>query len=212
MSGCGRAGTARRGAVRSGLAWRGWAGQAWQFNQTGARIIMSEGTKSYRWASGDSKYGVAPERAAELFRSIEARDGTLTPAGLVDASRPNGAAFHEAFDWDDQQAAETYRRVQARRLIGSLVVVYQATDASKELPTRAFVSVVALDGTTPGDKADETVTGYLNLDTVMGDTTLRAQYLRAAARELSAWRRRYADLKELSSVFAAADAALARLL
>lgn len=167
--------------------------------------------QEYQWTKNATHAGVPPERAAELFREIESRNGTLTPDALVDASRPNTAPFHKAFTWDDFAAAENYRREQARRLIGGLLVVYRKPENDKPIPTRAFVSVVKMDAAPAGDHGDETVTGYLNLDTVMADDVLRAKYLRSAARELASWRRRYSDLRELSDVFTVADQVLAAL-
>src|SRR5574337_66181 len=80
----------------------------------------------YRWADGAGKRagrGVTAQVAGREIARIEARDGHVTSESLVDASRPDDAPLHPAFEWNDARAAERYRVHQASTLIRAVVTV-----------------------------------------------------------------------------------------
>ena len=62
-----------------------------------------------------------PDVAAKELARIRKEEGTLTPEAVVDAARPEDAPLHEEFEWNDSEAAEKYRRQQARTMIRCLV-------------------------------------------------------------------------------------------
>lgn len=142
----------------------------------------------YRWKSG-ARSPVSAQVAGEVCAELE-RDGNLTPPALVDASRPEDAPLHAAFEWDDAIAAERYRETQARYIIRSVEVV---THGSKE-PVRAFVSV------TTGRSEP-----YTTIEHIMARSDSRALLLEQAHRELNVFRRKYGQLSELAEVFEAID-------
>ena len=52
----------------------------------------------------------------ELER-IESEHGVIVPEAVVAAARDPGSPLHEHFTWDDSKAAESWRIVEARKLI-----------------------------------------------------------------------------------------------
>lgn len=142
----------------------------------------------YRWKSG-ARSPVSAQVAGEVCAELE-EAGNLTPSALVDASRPDEAPLHAAFEWDDEIAAELYRETQARYIIRSVEVV---THGSKE-PVRAFVSV------TTGRSEP-----YATIEHIMTRSDSRAILLEQAQREMRAFRRKYGQLTELARVFEAID-------
>lgn len=77
---------------------------------------------AYQWQ------GYAPPVDAEVaFRALaeidERTEGAVTAGAVVDAARSNDSPLHKAFEWDDGEAAEAFRRQQAMRLIRALVIV-----------------------------------------------------------------------------------------
>lgn len=78
--------------------------------------------------------------AAELDR-IYRMAGAVTPAGVVEAARPEQAPLHPVFEWDDAVAAEQHRLWQARQLIRTVVI---HTDAGAIEPV--YVHVTTSDG------------------------------------------------------------------
>lgn len=119
---------------------------------------------------------------AELSRIAE-RDGALSPASVVNEARPEDAPLHPAFEWQDERAAEEWRKHQARSLIASVQVV--SPPASE--PRLAFVSVVADDG----------ARSYQAADVVASDDDLMARALADARHYLAQAERRLSDVESL---------------
>ncbi len=133
----------------------------------------------------------------ELMSIAEEHGGMLRPADVVEFARDPGTALHSKFTWDDGEAAEQYRLWQARRVIRCSVVVIP----EKQQEYKAFVSL------TP-DRNGITG-GYRSIRSVVSNRDLREQLLEDAIREMKVFRRKYAQLKELSEVFSAMDTYLA---
>ena len=55
--------------------------------------------------------------AREALVALVERDGSITPASVLDEARDEASPLHTHFEWDDSEAAEQYRLVQARGLI-----------------------------------------------------------------------------------------------
>ena len=60
-------------------------------------------------------------------------DGILEPESVVDAARDPKSAMHDQFNWDDSEAAHSYRLQQARALIKRVVVEVVRADQERVL-------------------------------------------------------------------------------
>ena len=79
----------------------------------------------YVWREGRTPPRVDAETAAvELKRIYEKFNGYLIPDNVVEESKPVQAPLHGVFDWDDQKAADNWRRQQARLLIRSVQIEF----------------------------------------------------------------------------------------
>ena len=98
----------------------------------------------YKFRTGNTLAGVDAQDVGEELERIHAQHGSLKPADIVDESRPEDAVLHPVFEWDDQEAAEEYRKWQARYLVRSVVTVKEdgKTDS-------AFVHVQITEGYQP---------------------------------------------------------------
>ena len=143
----------------------------------------------YKWRSG-ARMCVSAQVAGEECKRLES-EGNLTPKALVDASRPEDAPLHPAFEWDNDVAAERWREEQARHIVRMLEVKVEQV----EQPVRAFVSV----------DVGEEKRSYKDVMIVMRDKSTAAAVLLDAKRELAAFKRKYEGLKELAQVFEAID-------
>lgn len=115
----------------------------------------------------------------------------LRAEDVVEWARKNKrSALHTQFNWNDRDAAERYRIDQARALIRLIVI--PGTRRSR------YVSLTI-------DRVDSG--GYRDVEIVMRSSALRAVRLRDALLELNRIRQKYAELEELTAVFAAIDAA-----
>ena len=125
-------------------------------------------------------------------------DGVIRASDVLDWARQNpDSALHQQFEWADTVAAEKFRLSQARSII-RLVVTVPHREAVR---SRAYVSL-------PQDRMN-TGGGYRAIRDVMSNEELRAQLLQQALNELASFRRKYADLSELSILFAQADKLIA---
>ena len=143
----------------------------------------------YKFKSG-TRLKVSAQAAGELCAELEAQ-GKLTPHEVVEASRPEDAPLHDAFEWNDAIAAERYRETQAGYIIRSVEVVVEGTGK----PTRAFVSLTVT----------ENEREYREISHVLSIKSDRERLLLEARRELAVFKRKYEVLEELADVFAAID-------
>lgn len=149
----------------------------------------------YQWGAGAHVKTDAQIAGEEMERLRTRHNGRLESKMLVEASRPETAPLHGEFEWDDAQAAESYRQEQAKYLIRHIAVVIDKPNAEPS-SVRAFVSVMRDD-----DRS------YTSVGHALSDDELRPQVLRQAWAELEAWRKRYAELAELAKVFSLIDQA-----
>lgn len=147
--------------------------------------------KEYNWRFNNLP--VDAQTAGEHLSELEEQHKSLTPEIVLEDARPSDAVLHSCFEWNDQSAAEKYRLNQARYLICNLVVVQQTSDTPKSV--RAFVSIAPLP-----QKGE-----YVSVARAIVDPRYREQILQNAISELRAFKKKYADLKELADVFDAID-------
>jgi hypothetical protein len=167
--------------------------------------------RHFAFRSGARISGITAETAGTVLSAIEARDGVIRPAAVVDEARPADAPLHPAFVWDDTEAAERFRQEQARLIIRSVVVVSEERPDPVE-GMRAFVHVSVPDDETIEDEDREptrtyVVRVYIDTESAMRSSNLRAQVVAQALAELSALTRKYRELVELAEIFAAIDRA-----
>ena len=136
--------------------------------------------------------GIIPvdaQTAGEELDRIYSTAGELTPAKVVDASRPATAPLHPCFEWDDAVAAEKWRENQAGAIIRNIAVTVEADNVPVDV--RAFVSV---------DRE------YQPIQLVMNNEDKLNSLLLAAIGELRAFENKYRVLNELRPVIEAIQA------
>lgn len=113
----------------------------------------------------------------------------LTAENLLNASRAEDAPLHNEFEWDNDVAAEAYRIDQARYIIRQLVVVPDDDDDEDDITpvTRAFFTV---------EKSK-----YEPIGIILKDEEKSSVLFSKALKELAAFQRKYAALKQLKPVF-----------
>ncbi len=96
-----------------------------------AKRKQDEPSPNWAWSSG-YVHKISADVAGHALKEIRANTGNLTAQSVVDNSRPEDAPLHPSFEWDDWEAAEAYRRHQARSLIRALVVVAPDKTTARE--------------------------------------------------------------------------------
>ena len=152
-------------------------------------------TMVFQWRQ-DSRFPVGAQIAAERLNFIKSKAGAISPRAVVDDAQHDSSPLHKCFEWDDAQAADGFRLSQARKLIGSIVVV-EINDRPVSQETRAFVHVTA------GEVR------YEPIEVAMASPDLKAEVLARARSEIASWKQRYAALSEFAKLHNMIDELLA---
>lgn len=143
----------------------------------------------YKWKTGyHSK--VSAEIAGEVLDRLS-NENRLTAKDLVDISRPEDAPLHNAFEWNDSEAAERWREQQGRMMINSIVV--QTEETKEREPVRAFFVI------------ESGSSNYEPIMTIMRNEDKRQKLFETARRELAAFKAKYKALQEFEKLFAEID-------
>jgi len=110
-----------------------------------------------------------------LTRIAKTNGGVLKVDDVLEEARKKDSVLHRHFEWDDSEAAEQYRRQQARALIQRCRIQLLETEPIK---IRAFVSL-------PTDR--EHGGGYRLITEVAGDTYLKEEMLRDIRMTITRW-------------------------
>jgi len=148
--------------------------------------------KEYAFKEGSRLSGDV-EKVGRRLEVLHRRYGHLTPDIVVDDASSQRSPLHQ-YIWKESntEAAHQRRIALAEHLIRSITVVIESESEPKSI--RAFVVI---------EKKGEAQ--YIDTEVALSDQEMRRQVLSRALSELNALRRKYADLKELASVFAAID-------
>lgn len=147
--------------------------------------------------------GYQVKSSADQINSVlspMAASGTLTAKNLVDVSRPADAPLHKEFVWDDSKAAELYREEQARYVISAVCITAINESGEQSPPTRAYVVVPP-----EPEEDDGHANTYTHINVVLQSSSMTDRYLNDALKQLEAFRRKYASIKQFSNVISAID-------
>ena len=81
--------------------------------------------------------GLDPEQVLAGLEDVRRKNaGKLTPKAIIAAAESPSHPLHAAFEWDDAKAACRFRKLQARLMIRSVVIIRDETP-----PVPAYLSV-----------------------------------------------------------------------
>ena len=152
---------------------------------------MAAFTNKYTYRQGFS-FKVPAQVVGDTLEKL-AENGTVTSKALLDASRPEDAPTHKLFEWDDSVAAERYRLQQATTTINSIEVQIVNEKTGTATAQAAFVNIV--------EKRPAKSGAFVPIDIALSNEAMRDTILGNALRELSAFRRKYSQLNELTAIF-----------
>lgn len=140
---------------------------------------------AYKWKTA-SYIKADAEEAGKMCEELSQTIG-LTPESLLEANKAEEAPLHNEFEWDDTEAAHKYRLGQARHIIQCLITIPEGA-AEETAPVRAFF-------------VTEKTSKYEHIDVILHNEDKRAIMLRQAIAELNAFKKKYAELAELTALF-----------
>jgi len=136
------------------------------------------------------------DAAVQELNELAEASGLLTPGAVLERASDARSALHPLFTWDNNKAAHLRRLDEARAVIMTVRVRLELQPDKPLINVRAFVSL-GEDRVAGG--------GYRPITVVLANPSQRAQLLRTALQELGALQKKYAQLSELTQVFAALD-------
>jgi len=111
----------------SGMAGMGGTTMVYKFSEL---VSLNKGLKA-----------LDPQMVGEQIEKLRLkRGGSFDAVDLVNEARSRYSPLHDIFEWDDTEAAELYRRQQARHLLSCVVRVSEVQKEGKETVRRVFVS------------------------------------------------------------------------
>lgn len=152
--------------------------------------------KKFTFRNWASYGGVDADVVGVTLETIEVRDGSIKPAAVVDAARPEESQIHPCFEWNDPIAAEEWRKQQARNLIRSVRVQY-IDDSGAEATNPGFCHVKAISAKV--EKIQPERSGYVSTARLLDDDDLYERAMRELQGRLIAAARSVNELKDLAS-------------
>lgn len=151
----------------------------------------------YKWVEGCRLQLDAQIVGSELERLRKKHGGEFSTKIVVKEAESIRSPLHDAFEWDNDKAAEEFRLVQAGYMIRHVVVTFESPDEDLEHEIRAFVSVKQEDA----EKAS-----YTSMQVAMESPELRNQLFQQALDEINKWKMKYRHLTLFARIFAEVDA------
>lgn len=153
----------------------------------------------YRWAEGSHINRVDILSAKSEIERLQREYTLVQPEHVVEAARPDDAPLHNAFTWDDTEAAQKWRLSEAGHVLRCVARIEIAEDG-EEIRTREYWPVSV---TIEGQKTEH---GFVSYDVAMANPSFRSQVLERALSEYRALGRKYKNIAELSKVRDAVEA------
>lgn len=123
----------------------------------------------------------------ELKRIAESQGGVIRAQDVLAEARKKDSPLHHRFEWDDTEAAEKYRMIQARALISISAEVTKGSN----VPTRVFVSL---------KNERWSGGGYRTAVSVLSNEDMQQQLLQDALENMEYFREKFKRLQQLSDV------------
>jgi hypothetical protein len=143
--------------------------------------------------SGDVEVTGVPQPVARRLRDLLEVAGGLSVDAVIADAEDEGSPLHHLFEWDDTAAAEKFRHVQARALIGRVRVTVITAEDKEPVRVRAYVSRQEI-----GQAGESLPAGtYLPIEDVAGATDREAALLRALRRDIARLRAKYRGYEAL---------------
>lgn len=149
----------------------------------------------FLWAPG-YQIPIAAERFGQRYEELSRKYGTVTAERVLEDARPPDSPLHDAFEWDDQRAAEAHRLNRAGYLLRALRVIDEAVTEGQP-PRRYLIAVQPISDVSVRYKE------YLPLHVALADPVRRDEVLQRALHELEVFQAKYQSLQELNAIFAA---------
>lgn len=131
----------------------------------------------------------------KCYEEIQQIGEEVKPEQVVDKARDETSELHKCFEWNDTDAAEKYRLIQARDVIRHLIVI-RRDDEKEDEPVQFRVMM----------KNERTYeSGYKQTIVMVRDEDEYRKLLEQAYAELHSFKQKYSCLSELAEILELID-------
>ena len=131
----------------------------------------------------------------KCYEEIQQIGEEVKPEQVVDKARDETSELHKCFEWNDTDAAEKYRLIQARDVIRHLIVIRRDNEKEDE-PVQFRVMM----------KNERTYeSGYKQTIVMVRDEDEYRKLLEQAYAELHSFKQKYSCLSELAEILELID-------
>ena len=128
--------------------------------------------------------------AQKVAEEIMAIGDEVTPEDIVNEARAPETELHKCFEWDNDIAAEKWRKHQARQIFCNLVIQHADDDENKsQEPIRYFYNIEGK--------------SYKTAEKVFSQPSEYEKLLQQAKADALIYQRKYSSLLELEEIMAA---------
>ncbi len=138
------------------------------------------------YARANTRFDDKEAKLIARFLETHFPDGNFQAKQIVDLARSKTSPIHRFFNWNDSEAAERYRILQAQSMVRCLVVEIDDREVRK------YVSPVVVSHGKPKQ--------YCEIERAMADEDIWNQVLARALQDANSWKLRYQNLKELEPI------------
>lgn len=156
------------------------------------------------WKRGSRISACSAEDAHQFLEDVRQKSGGVIDIDLaIKLSKPKNAPLHNALTWDKDEALTKIQRHEMRYAIRSIEVVRDDI----ETPMRAYesITVECQPEATDEEDAEHHERVYMSVDDALADPNYRQQLLEQAAKDATAFRKRYGALTELATLISVMD-------
>lgn len=146
------------------------------------------------------EYKITPKLTEEVIDELLSlsKNNELSAEIIVEKAKDKNNPLHDLFEWNDTEAAHSFRLYQARVLVNEVRVVIDNQEYY------AFENVVVKASISNNGSQTQTLRLYKPVVEILSDEEMRKQVVRAALNHLSYWERQNAKYSELSPIVKAA--------
>ena len=128
--------------------------------------------------------------AQGVYREIKSIGDTATAEQIVEKARDEATELHKCFTWDNDAAAEKWRKQEARTIVHHLIIRTAESDDEVSEPVRIFHLSGGVDS-----ESNEEERGYRSIEFTVRNDDEYQRLLQSALSELLAFQRKYSILK-----------------
>ena len=130
------------------------------------------------------------------LNAVYLNNHSLNAQFIVDyAKADTNSEFHKGLEWNDDKAANEYRKQQVHQIVSDIIIVQREYNPDVTLTNKNTTSYIV-----QAYSHIDSVSGYLPTINILQTTETREELIHKALKELKYWKDKYQNLVEFDSI------------